>query len=153
MFYLVHRQLPTYDASRPLRPWLFGFAFRVASDYRRQARHRFEVAGLEIEGADPAPGIDEQLIAAEDQAFIEAALRLVPLERRAVLILHEIEGCSAPAIAAALGVPLNTGIFAHPPRSSRSHCGGTRARTETSWTTITGVENLVTRLPFAGAAG
>jgi len=108
LFCHVYRKLPTYDPSRPLRPWLFGFAFRLASDYRRLARHRLELTGLEVERADPAPSTVDQLISAEERALIETALSLVPLERRAVLILHEIEGTSVPAIAAALSLPLNT---------------------------------------------
>src|SRR5689334_8515619 len=39
VFITVNRLLSEFDPSRPLRPWLFGFAFRVASDYRRLARH------------------------------------------------------------------------------------------------------------------
>lgn len=108
VFCQVHRQLLTYDATRPLRPWLFGFAFRLASDDRRRARHRLELVGTETERASPVPAADEQLISAEDRRLIEAALRQVPLERRAILMLHEIEGESIPTIAAALDLPLNT---------------------------------------------
>jgi RNA polymerase sigma-70 factor (ECF subfamily) len=104
----VHRDLPNYDPARPLRPWLFGFAFRLASDYRRLARHRLELCGLDIDGADPTPDVLERLVSAEDRTLIEAALSRVSLDRRAVLMLHEIDGCSAPAIAAALMVPVNT---------------------------------------------
>src|SRR5690349_199974 len=49
VFWHVHRQLPEYDPARPLRPWLFVFAFRQASDYRCLARHRVELTGLEVE--------------------------------------------------------------------------------------------------------
>ena len=30
VFVVVHRKLPDYDPTRPLRPWLFGICFRVA---------------------------------------------------------------------------------------------------------------------------
>ena len=43
VFVEVFRNLDRYDPTRPLRPWLFAFAFRFASDYRRLARHRVEV--------------------------------------------------------------------------------------------------------------
>ena len=33
----------SYDAARPMKPWLFAFAARVASEHRRLARHRREV--------------------------------------------------------------------------------------------------------------
>jgi RNA polymerase sigma-70 factor (ECF subfamily) len=108
LLYLVHRGLPTYDPARPLRPWLFGFAFRLASDYRRRARHRFELFSVELDRPDPSVGALEQLISAEERRLIEAALALVSLDRRAVLMLHEIDGCTAGAIADALEVPVNT---------------------------------------------
>ena len=43
VFVAFHRTRATYDPSRPIRPWLFGIAFRVSSDHRRRARHRYEV--------------------------------------------------------------------------------------------------------------
>ena len=108
VFCRVYRQLAEYDPTRPLRPWLFGFAFRVASDYRRLARHRVELVGLEVERAAVLPGADDQLISAQEQKLVESALLMVPIERRAILMLHEIDGESIPTIAAALEVPLNT---------------------------------------------
>jgi len=108
VFCQVYRQLPTYDPTRPLRPWLFGFAFRVASDYRRLARHRVELVGIEVERADSVAAADDQMISTEERALVELALRSVPLERRALLLLHEIDGQSIPHIATALDIPLNT---------------------------------------------
>ena len=37
VFITVHRRLPDYDASRPLRPWIFGIALRTAMRYREPA--------------------------------------------------------------------------------------------------------------------
>jgi RNA polymerase sigma-70 factor (ECF subfamily) len=108
VFCQVYRQFCAYDPTRPLRPWLFGFAFRVASDYRRLARHRVELVGIDVERVDHVAGADDQLISAEERALVEVALRSVPLDRRALLMLHEIDGESIPNIAEALGVPLNT---------------------------------------------
>src|SRR5579862_3687219 len=51
VFVQVHKRLPNYDPSRPIRPWLFAFAVRCASDWRRLARHRVEVLGAEGETA------------------------------------------------------------------------------------------------------
>ena len=36
----VYERWSTRDAARPLRPWLYAFLFRVASDHRRRARRR-----------------------------------------------------------------------------------------------------------------
>src|SRR6185295_5196731 len=59
-FIVVLRHLRDYDTSRPLRPWLFGIAYRVALDHRRLARHRREVVGAPPDVVDEAPGAEEQ---------------------------------------------------------------------------------------------
>ncbi|MET0593702.1 MAG: RNA polymerase sigma factor [Polyangiaceae bacterium] len=108
VFHQVYRRLDDYDPARPLRPWLFGFAFRLASDHRRQARKRYELIGIDVEHFAGPPRPDDELSSAEERAIAEAALRVVALERRAILILHEIDGESVPTIATALEIPLNT---------------------------------------------
>ncbi len=115
VFLRVHARWDEYDPSRPVRPWLFAFAFRLASDYRRLARHRREVladAGREGGATDEppslAPGADELLAGRDQQAVVEAALAGVDVDRRAVLLLHDLEECPMPEVAAVLGIPLNT---------------------------------------------
>ena len=110
VFVAVHRQLATYDPARPLRPWLFAFAFRCASAYRRSAPHRFET--LSDEGADaehhqrdPAPGVDDALGA---RALLAKGLAHLDENKRAALILHELEGWPVAEIAHALQEPVQT---------------------------------------------
>jgi RNA polymerase sigma-70 factor (ECF subfamily) len=107
VFVIVFRNLAAYDTRRPIRPWLFGIAFRVASDYRRSARHRREVPG-ERELPCPAPRADEVMLRRERQRLVVRALEALELDRRAVFVMHDIDGHVMPDIAAALGVPLNT---------------------------------------------
>ncbi|HEY2513980.1 MAG TPA: RNA polymerase sigma factor [Polyangiaceae bacterium] len=109
VFLRVHAQLADYDPGRPMRPWLFGFAFRVASDDRRKARHRLEVFGSTHEPVDPASAADERVAATQERALVEEALGSVELERRAVLMMHDIDEVPIPEVARALGIPLNTG--------------------------------------------
>jgi len=104
----VFKSWHAYDVERPLRPWLFGFALRVASDHRRLARHRFEVHHEPSEVADPEPSVVEQLLLKEREALAHAALQAVELSRRAVFILHELDGATLPEIAAALAIPIGT---------------------------------------------
>ncbi len=109
VFVAVHRALPGYDPTRPIRPWLFGIAFRVASDYRREARHAREVLrGEPADLADAAPAADERMAAEEARRVVIEALDAVDMTRRAVLVLHDIDGCPMPEIAHALSIPLNT---------------------------------------------
>jgi RNA polymerase sigma-70 factor (ECF subfamily) len=103
----VHRRLAQYDPSRPLRPWLFAFGFREASDYRRRARYRREVLD-DDEKIDSAPLADERLEASESRALVRTALETLDLDHRAVFILHDLDDCPVPEIAATLQIPLNT---------------------------------------------
>lgn len=108
VFLQVYRHFAEYDATRPLRPWLFGFSFRVAAAYRRLARNRLEVLGQPAEPVDPAPSALERLMSAESFELASAALEQLELDRRAVFILHELDGQPIPEVARALGIPVNT---------------------------------------------
>lgn len=108
-FITVHRLLPEFDPSRPLRPWLFGLAFRVASDYRRLARNTREIPQEPPhEPIDSALPADEQIASAQARQLVIEALDEVELNRRAVLVLHDIDGQAMPPIAEALGISVNT---------------------------------------------
>jgi RNA polymerase sigma-70 factor (ECF subfamily) len=109
VFVAVYRRLDDYDPARPLRPWLFAFALRCASDWRRLARHRVEVLGSRSELAAQAPGADEALCRAQDVDLALRALECVEIERRAVFILFEFDGCPMKEIVELLGIPLFTG--------------------------------------------
>jgi RNA polymerase sigma-70 factor, ECF subfamily len=103
----VYRKLSDYDPSRPLRPWLFAFGFRAASEYRRRTRHGRMVVD-ESELVDHAPLPDERLATTEQRELVDAALQTLELDQRAVLVLHELDEVAIPEIAATLGIPMNT---------------------------------------------
>lgn len=109
VFFRVHRALDAYDDARPLKPWLFAFAVRVAAQYRRLARHRRETP--HDDAAEPASTMtppDESLELAERRALVLSALESLDLDRRAVLVMHDLDGTPAPEIAHALGLPEGT---------------------------------------------
>jgi len=108
VFLKIHLRSADYDPLRPLRPWLFGFAHRVAADYRRLARHRVEVPHANTDVVDFARPVDERIEAYEDRALVHEALESVEVDRRAVFILHDLDEIPVPQIADALGIPLNT---------------------------------------------
>jgi len=95
-----------YDRARPLRPWLFGIAFRVASAHRRKGSR--EVLGDDHEAEDPCLAPDDNVGAMQGRAILLKALAQVPIERRAVLIMREIDELSMRDIATQLSVPLFT---------------------------------------------
>lgn len=108
VFVAVWRNLDRYDRDRPLRPWLFGIAFRVVSDYRRRARFTRETPSDREAAVSGAPSPHAWAEAAEDRALVIAALDALPLEQRAVFVLSAIDGQAMPEIAAALKVSENT---------------------------------------------
>jgi RNA polymerase sigma-70 factor (ECF subfamily) len=109
VFVEVQRRLGDYDQTRPAKPWLFGFAFRIASENRRRfARRRETLTDPAREPIDSAELADEQLARDEDRRLLQAALESIDLERRAVFVLSQIDEVPIPEVAAALGIPLNT---------------------------------------------
>jgi RNA polymerase sigma-70 factor (ECF subfamily) len=95
-----------YDRERPLRPYLFGIAFRVASAHQRKRRR--EVSFGVVEVGDMGPGPDDTLQAKQARKLLLAALERVPLPRRAVLVMHDIDDIPVGEVAVALDLPLFT---------------------------------------------
>jgi RNA polymerase sigma-70 factor (ECF subfamily) len=109
VFLQVQRHIAEYDTARRPRPWLFGFAFRIASQHRRKAYRRREVlSDAAEEAADPAARPDEHVAAAQDRRLVLQALESIDLDRRAVFVLYEIDGVPMDEIARALSIPVNT---------------------------------------------
>jgi RNA polymerase sigma-70 factor (ECF subfamily) len=107
LFVEVWKRFTTYDPARPIKPWLFAFAFRFASDYRRLARHKVEVF-VERDAEETAPRADELLAKRDAQRTLLAALESIDVERRAVFIMFELDEVPMQEIAGSLGIPTNT---------------------------------------------
>jgi RNA polymerase sigma-70 factor (ECF subfamily) len=107
-FLRIHAKLHECDTTTSLRPWLFAFAFRMASDYRRLARNRMEVIGVDPEIAESGQAPDAEAERRESLALVSRALDALDEHRRAVFVLHELEERPIPEVAAILSIPLNT---------------------------------------------
>src|SRR6185295_4756800 len=108
VFIVVYNRMHLYDPSHPLRPWLFGVAFRVTADYLRLGRNSRETVRDDIDPADGSPGADDLIASHESQQLIADALSALDFDRRAVLVAHDFDGASGPAVAETLGIPLKT---------------------------------------------
>ena len=106
VFLVLHRRWSEFDQSRPLRPYLFGVAVRIAlANQRKRAR---EVALGNIELGDDGPGPEEVLSNKQTRALVQEALKRIPLPRRTVLVMHELDRVPVTEVAATLSIPLFT---------------------------------------------
>ncbi len=109
VFVSVHRKLDSYDATRPLELWLFGFCLRTASTYRRLARHtRLVHEETDVEIAHSEPLADDQIAAEQNRRMVLAALDAIDNDRRAVFVMHDLNEFPASQIAEMLALPVNT---------------------------------------------
>jgi RNA polymerase sigma-70 factor, ECF subfamily len=109
VFIQVHRKLPTYEPSRALRPWLFGVALRQASNWRQRAMNRNELpAAQELPDAADERTPEQDVEAAQARKLVLRALERLDEGKRAIFILHELDGQPVPAAAEALELPVNT---------------------------------------------
>jgi RNA polymerase sigma-70 factor (ECF subfamily) len=108
VFLRIHASLDRYDPSRPIKPWLFAFAVRAASDYRRLARHRREQSENGAESADSAPNPEDAALTREALGLVQIALDALGDGTRPVFIAYEIDGADMKDIAETLRISLNT---------------------------------------------
>ncbi|MBL8951858.1 MAG: sigma-70 family RNA polymerase sigma factor [Myxococcaceae bacterium] len=108
VFLTAHRRWSTYDPSRPLRPWLFGIACRVAADHRALKRHTVEVPEADHPKHEPAAEANPVTDRLDAQRLLTLALSQMPDDARAVFVMHELEEQPVPAIAEAMGTPVPT---------------------------------------------
>jgi RNA polymerase sigma-70 factor, ECF subfamily len=108
VFLVVHRRLHEFEPRSPLKAWLFAIVCRVARDHRRLIRRKGGLDELPAGLPDRAPGPAEQLEKLEALRLVDAVLEELDDDKREVFILVEIEELSAPEIAEALDLNLNT---------------------------------------------
>ncbi|WP_437310184.1 RNA polymerase sigma factor [Sorangium sp. So ce388] len=108
VFLVVHRRLGEFEPRSSVKAWLFAIVCRVARDHRRLVRRKEGHEELPAGVPDRAPGPAERLEKAEALKLVDALLAELDDEKRAVFVMAEIEELSAPEIAAALDVKLNT---------------------------------------------
>ncbi|MBN2716554.1 MAG: sigma-70 family RNA polymerase sigma factor [Deltaproteobacteria bacterium] len=109
VFIVVHRRLDSYVAAAPLRSWIFGVVRRVAGNFRRAKNRRGVMMPLQDETV-PAVLSDPYVRSTWNQALsiVLAFSDTLDDDWRSVFVLSELEEMSAPEIAAALNMKLNT---------------------------------------------
>jgi len=108
VFVVASRRLDSIQLGSE-RSFLFGTAMRVASDIRRSAAYRREVAhpdpAAELEGGHRPDELVDQLRA---RVLLDTVLDAMDLELRAVFVLFEVEEMTTTEIAELLEIPHGT---------------------------------------------
>lgn len=108
IFLTVHRRLSGFEGRSSIKTWIFGITRRVVADHRKKALRR---PTQPLRGEGPASGaVGPQEGAARHEAarLLHALLERMEASRREIFVLSELEQMSAPEIAEALGLNLNT---------------------------------------------
>jgi RNA polymerase sigma-70 factor (ECF subfamily) len=102
VFMVLHRHWDSLEKDRPMRPYLFGVAFRIMCAHRRK-RGR-EIPCAEIEAHDGTVSPEGKLLDKQSRALLLAALEALPLPRRAVVVMHDLDDIPIVDIARNLSI-------------------------------------------------
>jgi RNA polymerase sigma factor (sigma-70 family) len=107
---VVHRCLSSRAPSRSLKPWLHRIAWYEATRHLDHVRRRREtwMEDSDFDLVDPAPTSEELTIAQQNRRIMQELLQTIALERRVVLILHDLDGVAMKDIAREHDIPINT---------------------------------------------
>lgn len=107
VFAIAVKRWDTFDASRSLKLWLYGIAYRVMLDFHRKlGNHEEPVDRITspAEAGDP----EESAVRAQGLSLARQIINSIEFDRRTVLVMHDLEEIPVPEIAEALEIPVNT---------------------------------------------
>jgi RNA polymerase sigma-70 factor, ECF subfamily len=112
IFMVIHARLGTLQKPESLRSWIYGISRRTVSDHHRSRRTReaSQVAlARELEVGNDLPRTPFDLTQQSDQVkLLWSLLEEMDWAKREVFLLAELDEMTAPEIAEALEIPLNT---------------------------------------------
>jgi RNA polymerase sigma-70 factor (ECF subfamily) len=116
VFLVVHRRIGDFEARSSMKTWLFGIALRVVRDHRRTLKRKPAQLGgaaaveTDVDGVHDASarGPHEHVTEREAARTLHSLLDELDDEKRAVLVLAELEQMTVPEIAEAVEANVNT---------------------------------------------
>lgn len=116
IFMVVHRRLATFEGRSSLKTWLFGITMRVVRDHRRAGKKHPAPTTLDPDAIADVPaertmgtvqGPAEAAERGEAVRILHQVLDTMEDERRAILVMVELEQIPVVEIAEALGMSVN----------------------------------------------
>lgn len=108
VFVVVHRRLDSFDGTSKLSTWLYEICRRVASNYRRRAHVRREKPAESQRESAHHDTPEAAAIARHRKQLLGELLDQLDVDRRAVLVMFELEELSCADIAEQVGIPVGT---------------------------------------------
>jgi RNA polymerase sigma-70 factor (ECF subfamily) len=123
VFVVLHRNWPLFDTTRPLRPYLFGVAFRIVCAHRRRRAREIPYPGLDAPDGGSSP--EGALQSKQSLELLMAALERVPLPRRVVVVMHDLDGVPIADVARQLSIT-RFGAYARLRKARKELAGAVR---------------------------
>ena len=109
----IWRSLDSYRGDCALESWVYRIAANCCMDYLRKKK-RDKSVSMEpmrdqgFDPADPSPGTEEQVVAADEQKRLREAITMLPEDQREALIMTQLEKVPYEEAAKLLGVSEGT---------------------------------------------
>ena len=103
VFIEVYKSIRRFEGKSAFTTWLYRLTVHVAMKSRRkQTRSRLDIVEEVPDQADDAMGSEDLSLSAERQARLEVLLEKLSPKKRAVLVMHDLQGLDAQHIAEVL---------------------------------------------------
>ncbi|MFO0597910.1 MAG: sigma-70 family RNA polymerase sigma factor [Myxococcaceae bacterium] len=100
VFIEVYKSVRRFEGKSAFTTWLYRLTVHVAMKSRRKhTRSRLDVVEEVPDRADEGPTPDDVSLSAERQARVEVLLEKLSPKKRAVLVMHDLQGVDAQKIA------------------------------------------------------
>jgi RNA polymerase sigma-70 factor (ECF subfamily) len=109
VFITVHRKLDEFEGRSSLRTWLYRICQHAASDHRRRAYVRREIA-TDVAASEDADSsrVEDGGARSEARSTLEFLLERLDEQKRLVFVLYEIEGLTMREVCEVAECPLQT---------------------------------------------
>lgn len=103
VFIEVYKSVSRFEGKSAFTTWLYRLTVHVAMKSRRKhTRSRLDIVEEVPESVDEGPTPDAVSLSSERQARVEALLEKLSPKKRAVLVMHDLQGIEAQKIAEVL---------------------------------------------------